>query len=119
MCSNSSKWVTKRDREIKIYIFEHCVGGGGDFLLWLGDLLVAGIKDKAAKYTGSPLSSLFFTHSAKKILLHFNSCRGSNTHSCAPAMLPTIWQELKILNKNRKTEIVLLSHSVHIYNIYI
>ena len=72
MCSNSSKWVTKRDREIKIYIFEHCVGGGGDFLLWLGDLLVAGIKDKAAKYTGSPLSSLFFTHSAKKILLHFN-----------------------------------------------
>ena len=32
MCSNSSKWVTKRDREIKIYIFEHCVGGGGGFL---------------------------------------------------------------------------------------
>ena len=31
MCSNSSKWVTKRDREIKIYIFELCGGRGGIF----------------------------------------------------------------------------------------
>ena len=36
MCSNSSKWVTKRDREIKIYIFEHCVAGGGGFFVVVG-----------------------------------------------------------------------------------